>query len=369
MNEKLMVVVSVKNVEKFINSLWYKDINAGEIRRLDKTTIKFAVDFDDYEELEEIVKKNKGNIKIIRRSGVLFLLKKIKKEITLLIGFFIFVAILFLLTSFIWAIDIKTTDGITPYELRMQLKELKIIPGIKKSDIDVYQIEEKLKNGNPNILWVRARIEGGALKIDAKSKINPPTIKKTDSRECVASMDGEIKRVYVSKGKPTVSTGDLVKKGDVLIIPVQGKEGCEYPSDAEGRVIANTFYEKEAEIKVSGTELKRTGKTDNDIYFELFNKFFYIKKISNNFEYYDRIEESNNFIKKAVYYEKAESPVEADREEEVRKSIITLQETLLKELKNNAIVTGKSATVTDIDDGKIRVKVVFVVEQDIGVKN
>ena len=47
---------------------------------------------------------------------------------------------------------------------------------------------------------------------------------------------------------------------------MQGKEGEEYEVPAKGIVIANTFYEKEMEVQVSGSKLEKTGKRGRDIY-------------------------------------------------------------------------------------------------------
>ncbi len=66
------------------------------------------------------------------------------------------------MSTFIWDIDITSTNGVTPYEIRQQLKKYGIKPGINKNTIDVYKIEEKLIKDIDNIMWVKARIEGGS---------------------------------------------------------------------------------------------------------------------------------------------------------------------------------------------------------------
>ncbi len=57
-------------------------------------------------------------------------------------------------------------------------------------------------------------------------------------------MDGEIKRIYTTSGTAVVKEGDVVKKGDILIIPQQGIEGGEYEVDAEGEVTAILFMKR-----------------------------------------------------------------------------------------------------------------------------
>lgn len=367
MTGTLTIEVKVKDTERLLNILWTKNINISNITKIDITTLKFNIDYEDFEAAEEVVKKNKGKIKIIKRFGRIFVFRKIKNKIAFVLGAIVFMSILYILSTHIWAIDINTNKNIAPFEIRSQLKELGVIPGITQSNINVYELEKKLENDNSNILWIRARIEGAILKITVEEKVNPPGIHESSIGDCTASMDGEIKRVYVTSGTAVVGSGDIVKAGDVLIKAVQGREGEEYETPASGTIIANTFYEKEMEIKISGTELKRTANEDKEIYIEVFNKKIYFKKAVKNFEYYDKIEEGKNFIKTVTYYEKKESEVNVNKEDVIKDSILKLQEALLVELKNNAIVTSKSHKIQEINDGKIRLNVMFVVEQEIGV--
>lgn len=361
----LTIEVKVKDSERVLNILWAKNIKITNVTKIDITTMKLNINYEDYEIVEEIIKKNKGKIKINRRAGGLFVFRRLKNKIALVLGAVIFVSILYILSTYIWAIDIKTNKNIAPYEIRRQLKELGVEPGIRKSNMDVYELEKRIEDTNSNILWIRVRIEGAILKVTVEEKVNPPEINENHIGDCIALMDGEVKRVYVTAGTAVVSSGDMVKTGDVLIKATQGREGEEYETPALGTIIANTFYEKEMEMKISGQQLRRTGNKDKEIYIKLWNKKIYLKKATKNYEYYDKIEEGENLIKTVTYYEKKESEINVDKEESIKNSILKLQEELLKDLRNNAIVVGKSHEVQDIDDGKIRIKVMFVVEQEI----
>ena len=48
-----------------------------------------------------------------------------------------------------------------------------------------------------------------------------------------------------------LKAGNIVKAGDVVIEGVDGNEGGEYILPPRGIVIANTFYEKSMNVKIS----------------------------------------------------------------------------------------------------------------------
>lgn len=214
-------------------------------------------------------------------------------------------------------------------------------------------------------MWIRVRIEGSTLKLVVKEKINPPSTEKTSYNQVVAKMDGEVKRVYTNSGNPAVVPGDIVKAGDNLILSIQGREGFEKEVKPSGIVIANTFYEKFMEFQITGEKLKRTGNKKSDIYLNLLGKKIYIKKAINGFDYYDKIEEKNGLFNKITYYEKKGKSVNLDKDTVVKEATEKLQNSLTKTLSNDAKIIDKKITVEDIENGKILIKVIFTVEQDI----
>ncbi len=361
----IRVEVSVLSPERLLNVLWNKKINISKVKKINITTIRFQVDYEYYDEIYELVNRLQGKCKIVSEKGFIFFLKKLKKQISLMTGLIVFVLGLYILSTYVWSIEIDTKKNISPYEVRKILTELGVSPGIKKSDLDVYSLEKKLESLNKDILWIRARIEGSTLKIIIEEKVIPPKIKEDVGGDCVAKMDGEIKRIYVSNGTAKVNPGDIVKAGDILISSIQGREGDEYSVNAKGTVIANTFYEKEMEILIKGKKIESTGRKDKDIYLSFWGNKIYLKKAVNNFKYYDKIKDENSFISKVTYFERDEKQVDLEEDAEVENGTLKLEKSLIKDLSNDAKVTDKRVEIQDLGNGKIRIKVIFVVEQNI----
>ncbi|EEH98819.1 sporulation protein YqfD [Clostridium tertium] len=362
---KVVVEVNILKPERLLNILWNENINVINVKRIDVATIRVTIDYNDYNVLIDVVKRLNGKSKVIGSTGILFFIGKLKSKLFLAIGGGIFIALLLYFSTYVWSIEITTKKNVSPYELRQQLYEIGIKPGISKNKIDVKDVEKKLEDVNSDVLWLRARIEGSTLKIFIEEKVNPPEVKEEKQGNLVAKMDGEVSRVYAFSGRSAVHVGDMVKAGDIVIEGINGKEEDPYEVVPEGVVMANTFYEKSMTIKVEGTELKRSGEKDSDIYVEVFGKKIYLKKAIKDFEEYDKIEESGKIIKKANYFEKREIPVTYTKEEAIDSAVNELEESLYNNLTREAKVVDRIISTKDSSDGNIIVNVVFVVEQNI----
>lgn len=365
---KITIEINALSIEKILNALWKNNIQALNVTRRDLTTIRCSIMYSEYKQAMDIVKKLKGKIKVIGIDGIIVFMLQIKKKFSLAIGFLVFFIVLYLLSNNIWAIDIETQNNLTPFEVRKDLTSIGITPGIKKSDINVYDIERKVEDLDDQIMWIRVRIEGSTLRVAIKEKINPPLIEKELPNEILAKMDGEVKRIFTVSGNSAVVPGDIVKKGDVLILQKQGREGFEKEVKPSGTVIANTFYNKFMEVQISGEKLKRTGNKDSDIYLNFSNKKIYLKKAINDFKYYDKIEERKGLLNKVAYFEKKGEQINLDKDTVINECYETLQKSLEKSLSKDAKIIDKKIEEENLGDGKIMVKVTFTVEQDITEK-
>lgn len=362
---KLIIEIKVLNPERVLNILWNENINILNVKKVDIVTLRVTIEYKDYDNLKRIIKRLNGKVKIVGERGILFLLFRLKNKIFLCIGAGIFLIILLYLSTFVWSIEIKTRNNLSPYEIRQDLYNLGIVPGIKKKEIDVKELEKKIEDINSGILWIRVRIEGSTLKVNIEEKVNPPEIIEEKKGNLVSKMEGEVSRVYVFSGRSTVHIGDLVKPGDILIEGINGKEETPYEVVPDGVVMANTFYEKNMVVKIDGTELKRNGNKDSDIYLEMFGKKIYLKKAIKGFKEYDKIEESGKIFNKVNYYEKEEFPVRLTKEEAIDNAVKQLQESLYNNLTREAKIKDKIVTTKDEADGNVIVNVIFVVEQNI----
>ncbi|AEB76498.1 sporulation protein YqfD [Clostridium botulinum] len=351
--------------EKFINLLWKNGVSVKNIKKKSITTIAFQVSLKDYGVIRDIAKRTGTKIKIVGRKGLSFLIIKTQNRKTLVIGVAIFVGIIYYLSGFVWNINVTTENNVTPYEIRNQLKHNGINIGMRKDKINVYNIEEKIVQDNPSIMWARVRVEGVKLNVSVAERQEPPSLAKQDVPcNIVASKDGEIGRIYSTAGTAIVKEGDIVKKGDILVKGEQGKEESTYLVHAAADVIARTFYEAKNKVPIKTITKKKTGNEDKDVYLELFGKKLYIKKAKNNFKTYDKIYKGGSILKQNIYSEVITKEEKKDSKEVVDKTANELFSNIIVKLDKSVKIVDKIVN-SDIKGDNYEVRVVLVVEENI----
>ena len=362
---KILVEIKILNTEKLLNLFWTKNIRVYKVKKRDFATLILEIDYLNYAEVKTLVESLGGRINIIKSAGFVFFLGNLKKKLSLVIGGLMFLCIIYYLSTYIWAIEVEVQQNIPPFEIRKQLNSIGIKPGIAKSSIDVKEIEKQLENMSSEILWLRVRIEGSTLKVVIEEKINPPQEQNYEYGNLVATMEGEVQRVYTFAGRAKVKSGQLVKSGDVVIEGIDGSEGGEYILPPRGIVIANTFYEKSMNVKVKGTTLERSGEKDSDVYINIFGKKIYLKKAIKGFVHYDKIEVSGKIFNKVLYYERVEKDISLSEEDAIENAVNDLEKSLLNELSRDAKIVDKLVDKEMKDQENMLINVVFVVEQNI----
>lgn len=364
-NGTITVRLQSKEIEKIINIMWTHGIVIANIKRKSINVITFDISFDNYYKVKELSTRTKSKIKIINRRGIMFLKIKLKNRIAMVLGIFVFIGIISYLSNYIWGIDISTEKNIAPYEIREELKNIGITPGINKKNINVYDIEEKLKTNNSNIMWLRVRIQGSKLKVIATERQAPPEVTNDDSPcNIVAKKDGQIVRIYTKAGTAVVQPGDIVRKGQLIVKGEQGNEGNTYSVHASGNVIAKIYYEETREVPLAKMEKNRTGNKITNYYISILGKKFYLKNSLNKFDKYDKIENNNNFIKEEIYYEVEEKNIKLDPKVVVNDTGNSIYQNLIMNFDKSVNVIDK-VVENSIEGNMCKVRVLVTTEENI----
>lgn len=353
--------------EKFVNLMWKNGVQIRNIKKKSITTMTMEISLKDYEKIEDVAKRTKTKVIILDRRGFAFFLMRIKRRGTFVAGIVLFIGIIYYLSTFIWSIEIISDQNLSPYEIRQQLNSYGIKPGINKSNINVYDIEEKLIKNNADIMWVKARIEGAKLKISTAERQSPPKI-VLESTPCniVARRDGEVIRIYTQAGTPVVKKGELIRKGQLLVKGEQGREGETYSVHALGDVFCRTFYEESKEIKINEVKRERTGNTSQNIYMEIKGKKFYLIKSNNKFDKYDKIEENKFFIKREEYYEVKETIIEREAKKVIDDTGNELYLKICSNLDKSVKIIDK---IVNYEQGETyKVRVLVVAEENVAIE-
>lgn len=142
----------------------------------------------------------------------------------------------------LWQISIENAG---PYEgeVRLFLKEMGVEIGMRRRDVDLAQLRERLEWRLPRVKWVQAEWQGVALRVRLETGTPPPEIQSAGAPgDVVAQEDGLLTRLTVYAGTPVAKAGDFVRAGEILIRGEEkGKAGEMIPVKARGEAIASSW--------------------------------------------------------------------------------------------------------------------------------
>lgn len=353
--------------EKFLNTLWEEGIFIEGAKKHSIVSYTFNISPKDFYKTRELAKDKKVKLKVINSFGFFRLKGNLLKRKAFIFGFFIFIFLMYYYSTYIWSIEIKTENNVSPYEIRNELKKMGVKPGIKRKKLNIINLQNSILEGNKSVVWAKGTIAGTKLKIDILERQNPPKIKEDKSPcDLIAKKDGVIQRVYTKAGTSIVEEGQVVKKGDVLVLGEQGNEESRYKVKAEGEVIAKTFYEKKLKLKIPQIKRERTGETIINKYIIVKGKRIYLKNDLNKFKKYDKIEDNKGIVKKELYYEIKETEFTKDDE----KALVANElNKLYSDIRIN--FDNKIKIIQKLEDSNkeadiCNLRVLIIAEEDIG---
>lgn len=259
------VIIKVEGLtlERFLNLAATNDIYLWDINRIDYTILEMKATIEGFRALKEIVNKVGCRVEIVEKKGLPFIIYKLRYRKMLGVGFILFFAIIILLSSIIWDIEINGNEKVKDEDILLLLEEEKIKNGIIKYKIDKDYIERLLLNEFDVLSFASVEIKGTKLIIELKERDLPPeNIDEDIPVNIVASKKGIIEKVIARDGRPRVRKGDVVEKGDVLISGIFSDEYSENRIlvHAEGEVFARTLYSYKVEEPIIKTIKEETGR-------------------------------------------------------------------------------------------------------------
>lgn len=226
------IVVEGKQIERFINMTVSRGYNLWDISQPRENVLTARVDVSVYPRLRHIARTCRCKMKISRKRGLPFTAVKMRKRKMLFAGAVIFFLALYVLSSFIWSVEVTSSRElrtITEQQVLDAAARYGIKRGALRYAIDNRKAAEALEKEFMEVSWVGIEIRGTKVIIDVVEKIFPEEDERSRPGNIVAQKDGVIKEILVLSGEPKAAAGDTVKKGDILI------SGIIYPELPEER--------------------------------------------------------------------------------------------------------------------------------------
>ena len=216
----------------------------------------------DYKLLRPIAKKSNLRLKVEKKCGIPFIIKKYKKRLGIFIGMIVLVATVYMLSLYIWGVNIEGNVELSEEQIKTVVSDLGLKPGVLKKYVNVREIEHNTMINFDNLAWVSVNIEGCFATVSVNESLKPPTIVPKDQPcNIKANQSGQIIRMEVYKGSSEVKNGDAVVKGQLLVSGiVEDTFGGHSIHHASAKAIAATKHDIQEKVELRSVVQKPTGK-------------------------------------------------------------------------------------------------------------
>ena len=231
--------------ERFLNACRYRGIDLWGLKSAGGA-YEMYISLEDFRKSATFLRKTGTRVKVRRRHGLPFFLYRFRKRKLFFAGAFLGVSLLYILSLFIWEIDIEWNRQRTDEAILSFLRTEDIYCGMASGDVDCRRISEELRRKFDDFVWVSAAVDGTKLIIRVKENEVGTEEKNVSGEErgtdLTAERDCRIVSIVTRKGTPSVRAGEEVKKGQVL---VSGRMDL---TDDAGEVTGYRYTQAQADI-------------------------------------------------------------------------------------------------------------------------
>lgn len=247
--------------ERFMNLIAKSNICIWDINRKGNELSAFVV-ASEYKDLRKISRKTGTKLRLKEKHGLPFSINKYKRRKGLIIGVLVFCLFLYVLSIYIWEIDLTGDVPENTAEIEEVIEDLGLSRGCIKSNLDIPYLEQNIMIRVPSLSWVSINIKGSLAEVSLKQRKSPPIIvPKTQPCNIKSNSDAQIIRMEVYNGTPIVNDGDAVVEGQLLVSGIfEDKWGGNAFKHADAKVWALTKKSITNEINLNQEKHTPTDK-------------------------------------------------------------------------------------------------------------
>ena len=201
--------------ERFLNLCAGNGITVWNVRRRDEA-IECCMLARDYKFTRKLRRRCGAKLRVKKRRGVPFIVRRYRHRPGLLVGLVLFIAFLSIMPRFVWSVEVVGGDSTNTSDILNAAERSGIKLGARVSNLDVDNLRPMMLVELPELSWAAINIEGSMVTIDVREQLDPQRMDDKSPCNLVADYDGQVTAVYIKRGNATVKIGDAVRKGDLL---------------------------------------------------------------------------------------------------------------------------------------------------------
>lgn len=304
----LLIRVEGYSPERFLNACSHRGIELWGLRSAGGA-YEMYMTLKDFRKIKALSKKTGTKVRVRRRYGLPFFLHRYRRRKLFFAGALLAVCLVYILTLFIWEIDIRGNLRRTDEALLSFLRSRDVYCGMTAGSVDCDQIADDLRGAYADLVWVSASVHGTRLVIQVKENehLSAQTggkAQETEGTDLAATQDCTILSIVTRQGTPLVHEGDQVKKGDLLVNgrldlkndagEVTGYRYCKAQADITGEYQISYEDTMEREFEIRSYQYERNNLVrQEELFLRAGDRIFSFGRLKNNYQEYDYyVEES-----------------------------------------------------------------------------
>ena len=362
------------NQERALNNI-SKTVNIYNFKRNEQNLSEFEVNFKDSKNIKTLLEKEGLEILTIKNGGFLHNLFEIFKRLGVIIGLAFVVLFYIIQYNFVLKIEVWGESSAECQQVKAFVQDN--LQSNFKNNISIEDLEILVRNNFDFVSSVSIAIVGQSLIVNLNPSVLPDEM-EGQFKPIVSDYDGLITEINLIQGTLNCQVGDIVQKGDVLIMPyVTDSDGTVYDVEPRADIIADVWIESSISHYDYKIVQSRTGNIITTSQVLLGNLVIYDNSSEIAFtdyesESYTEVLTKNLilplYLKKTIYYE-IETKEIFQPFEDVKETII--QEERQKALiffDKNDIIINENVTLSESAGCHI-VNYTITVSKNIGENN
>ena len=276
--------------ERFINLCRHNKIILWELRS-SNGVISACTDCTSYKRIRSVARKSGMRVRMKKKHGLPFFLNRHSRRAGVLVGICFCVAVLCILSTRIWSIDVTGNIRVPSENIIEVFEELGVKKGVSGKRIDIRSVEIAALQKLPELSWLNINIDGSAARIEVRETVITPQADEDDTpSDIVAARDGQIVILRPFNGTQEQKIGNPVLKGDLLISGIEENKDLTVSfCRASGYVVARTNRSVTATQKNKLKIQKATG-TKKSYIFDFLNFSIPVGRVNGENTYKEKSE-------------------------------------------------------------------------------
>ena len=218
-----------------------RDIAVYQVAKASDLTILFQIKKKDYTKLSALCHKKGETLKTLRHKGLYWTLRSTLQRPILTIGILGFLCLALWLPSRVFFIRVEGNGNIPTNRILSAAENAGIRFGASRREVRSEKVKNALLSAVPELQWAGLNTSGCTAIISVQEKSAAETEEKeTVVSSIIAATDGVVYSCTATRGTLLCSTGEMVRKGQILISGYADCGLCIQATQAEGEIYAQT---------------------------------------------------------------------------------------------------------------------------------